>query len=54
MHTEPASPNRATGRCAQCQPDGGCRQLTWASAVVSVETPPLTPGELAARQGEQR
>ena len=46
---------RADGpdRCAQCQADGGCRQLTWASTVVSVETPPLTPGELSARQGEQ-
>ena len=41
MHTEAADPNRASRQCAQCGPDGGCRQLTWASAVVAVETPPL-------------
>jgi hypothetical protein len=35
MHEEPLSDDRASGRCAQCQPDGSCRMLVWARAVIA-------------------
>lgn len=33
QHTEPASEDRATGRCQQCPPEGPCPMLDWAHQV---------------------
>lgn len=35
MHTESANDVRATGRCAQCKPDGSCRMLVWGRTVIA-------------------
>lgn len=35
QHNEPDSPDRATGRCAQCAPNG-CRLLGWAQHTITV------------------
>jgi hypothetical protein len=40
MHREPPSRNRATGRCAQCRPDGTCPQLAWATKVLAATVDP--------------
>ncbi len=34
QHEEPPSPDRATGRCAQCRPEGWCELFSWARTVV--------------------
>jgi hypothetical protein len=34
QHEEGPDPVRATGRCAQCNPEGWCELLSWARTVV--------------------
>lgn len=46
QHAEPADPARATGRCAQCPPDGGpdaCELLAWARVTLAVAAVPSEP-----------
>lgn len=47
MHAEEPTQDRATGRCAQCQPDGSCPQLLWAQTLA-------VPATAARRGGEPR
>jgi hypothetical protein len=35
MHAEQPEADRVTGRCAQCQRDGGCDLLDWARRTVA-------------------
>lgn len=44
MHREPPSDSRATGRCAQCTPGGGCEQLRWALQILGAESPRVVNG----------
>lgn len=50
QHNEPANPDRATGRCAQCTPNG-CRLLSWAQHTITVL--PAVP-DAAARAVQQQ
>jgi hypothetical protein len=40
MHREPPTRDRATGRCAQCEPDGTCPQVSWATKVLAATVDP--------------
>lgn len=35
MHGEKSHPDRATGRCAMCPPEGECPMLRWATDTLS-------------------